>query len=173
MKNKFIKILLLIIILGTLLTLLIFVGKLLWKKSIEKDKYDYFVKTMSEIKNPPIFERMEVRSTTDGFPSNGSTYIIYYFNNEDGKYIESQIKQNQHWKIKDDSKETNHYMTKSEMKEVKNGYYLFCNLDFNIKVFDRYDDFHNIELGGKYPEEYKVLVFDTDNNVMYYYQWDT
>ena len=58
-----------------------------------------------------------------------------------------------------------------EMKEVKNGYYLFCNLDFDVKVFDRFNEFHNIELGGQHSRQYKVVVFDSDNNIMYYYRW--
>lgn len=164
MKNKTIRIILIITITG----ILVIIGNLLWKKSIVKDKNFYF-----DRKDSPVYESKEVISTTEGFPADGSTYMIYYFNEENGKSMESQIKQDKIWKIKDNSKETQRYMTRDEMKKVENGYYLFCNLDFDTKVYDRYNDFHNRELGGQRPKEYSVQVFDTDNYIMYYYQWDS
>lgn len=163
MKNKTIRIIL-IIITGILF---IIIGNVFWKKYNEEDKNYYF-----DRKDSPVYEREEVKRESGGFPASGSTYIVYYFDEENGSKMEALIKQDEKWKIKDDSKEAKRHMNTDEMEEVKNGYYLYCNLDLDTKVYDRYDDLHNIELGGQHAKKYSVEVFDTDNYIMYYYEWD-
>lgn len=163
-----------IIIITLLCIAMIPIGKILFSKLIEIEEYYNYASRLSNLgmEQVPMYDKKEIRSLTAGLPADGTTYIIYYYNKGDGEKITSAIKERENWNKIDDSKKVQYYMTMDEMKNIKNGYYYYCNLDLDVEVFDRNDAFKNKELGGRGAKEYFIIAYDTDNNVMYYYQWD-
>lgn len=163
-----------LIIIVLLCIAIIPIGKILFNRLINIEEYYHYTSRLSSLgmKQVPMYEREEIRSLTSGFPADGTTYIIYYYSKEDGEKIFSSIKERENWKKIDDSKKVQYYMTMDEMKNIKNGYYYYCNLDLDVEVFDRHDTFNNRELGGNPAKEFFIIAYDTDNNALYYYQWD-
>ena len=135
------------------------------------DKREVYLPKLANLgfRSIPMCDDIKIISTSGGFPADGQTYIIYYFNEESAKYIIEHIKSSTVWKP---LSEGDYFLTEDEMKSVKNGFGYFENLDHDREVFDRYNPVENKRLGGFLPTEYEIGVFDTDNYIMYYYRWE-
>lgn len=56
-----------------------------------------------------------------------------------------------------------------KIPEIENGYWFY--LDRNIEATDKYNE--NDMYNGRYSYNYSIAVFDSDANILYYYELDT
>ena len=64
---------------------------------------------------------------------------------------------------------TNFYF-EYDIEKVSKGYLYFYNFDYHNKVFDAYDYYNNIKLGGTISQYYRICVIDIEKNVIWFYE---
>ena len=118
----------------------------------------------------PIFNKYEeYEETHSGFRNDGETTIVMKLSNRQVKHFLKKIKQNEHWR---ELPLTGFF--KSHFK-IENGYWFaidryYCSKDYYKTI--KYDVEH-MTGDDRAALNYTLAVFDTDNNLLYFYEMDT
>lgn len=149
-----------------LLLIILFVFYVIYAFTIEKKVY---MGRMVEI-YVPIFNKYEVKEEThSGFRNDGKTFITMQFSDRQAEKFIKKIKENEHWR---ELPFTGFF---TGFFEIENGYWFaidrfYCNdEEYDIIKYD-VDDMGEKE---KHVLNYTLAVFDTDNNIFYFYEMDT
>ena len=95
-----------------------------------------------------------------------------YFTQEQSEKVKISIMRNEHWRelplpeILIDA--TGTFDKELKIPEIENGYWFY--LDRNIEATDKYNE--NDMYNGRYSYNYSIAVFDSDANILYYYELD-
>ena len=79
------------------------------------------------------------------------------------------IKKHGNWHEIENMDNTNFYF-EYDIEKVSKGYLYFYNFDYHNKVFDAYDYYNNIKLGGTISQYYRICVIDIEKNVIWFYE---
>lgn len=96
-----------------------------------------------------------------------------YFTQEQSEKVKISIMRNEHWRklplpeILIDA--TGTFDKELKIPEIENGYWFY--LDRNSEATDKYNE--NDMYNGRYSYNYSIAVFDSDANILYYYELDT
>ncbi len=122
----------------------------------------------------PLSCEMYYKGTHAGFHMDGEIYSRVYFNNRQAKRFIKKIKGNEHWNKLPMSAELQEEVTidkfgdNMELPIIENGYWFF--LDRHSKAMNKYDE---KAIYDRHSYNYTVAIFDTDTNILYYYELDT
>jgi hypothetical protein len=123
----------------------------------------------------PFSTRLEFNDSHGGFHGDGERLFKVYFSKEQAEKFKEKIEKNIHWKklpmpelLQDKvSFETEEGMN---MPIIENGYFFF--LDRHSLAEDKYSS-DKIDDKIRSSWNYTVAVFDTDENILYFYELDT
>ena len=139
-------------------------------------KYGEHVRVSSKIEiKIPLSAKLENNDSHGGFHGDGESLSKVYFNVEQAHNIENEINANKHWKkLPMPERLQNCVSLYAEegmnMPIVENGYWFY--LDRHSEADNKYDENERYE-EKRASRNYSVAVFDTDENILYYYELDT
>lgn len=139
-------------------------------------RYDDYLDVSERIEiMVPLTADLECRDTHGGFHMDGETLIKIYFSNEQANKFLREVNQNKHWRklpMTINAKKTITYFMDDEIKipEIINGYWFF--LDRHSEANDKYNESEMFE-EKRFSSNYTVAIFDTDTNILYFYECDT
>lgn len=139
-------------------------------------RYDDYLDVSERIEiMVPLTADLECRDTHGGFHMDGETLIKIYFSNEQANKFLKEVNQNKHWRklpMTINAKKTITYLMDDEIKipEIINGYWFF--LDRHSDSNNKYDENERFE-EFRPSRNYTVAIFDTDTNILYFYECDT
>lgn len=122
----------------------------------------------------PVSCEMYYKDTHAGFHMDGEVYARVYFSNGQAKRFIKKIKENEHWNNLPMDAEFQEEVTidkygdNMELPIIENGYWFF--LDRHSEAINKYDE---KAIYDRYSYNYTVAIFDTDTNILYYYELDT
>lgn len=123
----------------------------------------------------PLSVEVEYKDNHGGFHGDGECLVKVYFSKEQAQKFKEKIERNSHWKQLPMSDRFRNQLILGIEKEmeipvIKNGYYYF--LDRHSQADDKYNPYEmDEEFRGSW--NYTVAVFDTDENILYFYELDT
>ena len=118
----------------------------------------------------PIFNEYDVKEETHGgFHGDGETFITMQFSDKQAEKFLKKVKENEHWQ---ELPLTGFFYN---FVDIENGYW------FAIDRYFHNDDTYNVKkynidgIGGddRAALNYTLAAFDTDNNMLYFYEMDT
>ncbi len=115
------------------------------------------------------YESKEVLKDILSFTGKKEVLYEYYYSEDAEDELIQRISNYEGWHVLSNMEKTDFYFD-DNVKKFENGYLYFFNYDFHNEVFDEFDYYHNIELGGSYSQFYTICGIDTDNNVITYFQ---
>lgn len=123
----------------------------------------------------PFSTEIECKDSHGGFHGDGECVIKVYFSDEQATKFKEKINKNSHWnqlpmpdrlqKVVGACMDKNMYVP-----IIENGYYFFK--DRHSKADDKYNPNEMFE-EDRGSSNYTVAVFDTDENILYFYELDT
>ncbi len=123
----------------------------------------------------PFSVELEYKDSHDGFHGDGECVVKVYLSKQQAEKFKDKIEKNNHWKqlpMPDKLQMITGARIDKDMcvPIVKNGYYFF--IDRHSEADDKYNPY---EMYGEFraSSNYTVAVFDTDENILYYYELDT
>ncbi len=123
----------------------------------------------------PLSAKLESNDSHGGFHGDGESLAKIYFTYEQAKKIELEINYNKHWRklpMPERLQECVSVYTEEGMNMpiIENGYWFF--LDRHSDADNRYDENEMYE-EKRASRNYSVAVFDSNENILYYYEMDT
>jgi len=125
----------------------------------------------------PIFCKRENIDTYSPYYNNGEGIHKLYLSEKQSKNMLDDINKNKHWKelpIREDIKEEIKYYIAlyddnlySKIPEVKNGYWVFRDRTSSAEDVYAYEKFFAHRVSA-----FSIGLFDTDENILYYYTYD-
>ena len=113
------------------------------------------------------------RTRTGGFHGDGEFFAKIYLTREQSEKVENRIKKNEHWRklplTEIVASATGIFDKEMKIPEIENGYWFY--LDRSSEATDKYNE--NDMYNGRASHNYSVAVFDSDTNILYYYELDT
>lgn len=164
-----------ILVIGTLLLTIIISGC-----SIETNQ-DYIEKQIN-IEIPDVLN-IEYMDDHGGFHGDGEKFAKIVFDNKNGLDILSQIEKSNRWNklpltenlnlimyggVKDNIEYSYNLAEKSEIPEIKNGYWYFIDRH-SESLHPEKDN----ELFDRHSFNFTIAMYDTNNNTLYYFEFDT
>lgn len=137
-------------------------------------RYGWHIEIASKIEiKIPLSAKLELKNTHGGFHGDGEAFAKIFFTQEQSEKVENRIKKNQHWRKLPLSEivasSTGIFDKEMKIPEIENGYWFY--LDRSSEAKDKNDE--NDMYNGRYSHNYSVAVFDSDKNILYYYELDT
>lgn len=141
--------------------------------SIKFGKHIY-ISSKTEIKIP-LSAKLKNNDSHGGFHGDGESLAKIYFTSEQAKKIELEINYNKHWRklpMPERLQNCVSLYTEEEMSMpiIENGYWFY--LDRHSDADNKYDENERYE-EKRASRNYSVAVFDSDENILYYYELDT
>lgn len=123
----------------------------------------------------PFSTEVECKDSHGGFHGDGECIIKVYFSDEQGTEFKEIINKDSRWHqlpMPDKLQEIAGARIDKDMyiPIIQNGYYFF--LDRHSEADDKYNPYEMYE-EFRASSNYTVAVFDTDENILYYYELDT
>ena len=123
----------------------------------------------------PFSTEVEYKDSHGGFHGDGECLVKVIFSKEQALNFKEKIEKNRHWKqlpmpenlqnkVSLDAEEC------MNIPVIKNGYFFF--LDRHSQADDKYNPY-DIDSESRASWNFTVAVFDTDENILYYYELDT
>ena len=158
MKITIKKVILIFISLAVLLTIYVF-----------KMEIQVYMGRMIEI-YVPIFNEYDVKKETHGgFHGDGETFITMQFSDKQAEKFIKKVKENEHWRELPFTGFFDNFV------DIEHGYWFAIDRYFHNN--DTYNSIkYNIDgIAGddRAALNYTLAVFDTDNNMLYFYEMDT
>ena len=128
----------------------------------------------------PIFNKTERKSYHVGITADGETLITMKFSDKQAEKFIQKIKENDQWSelpIIEKLEIISHSNKDIPLPHIENGYWFA--IDRYPNKLERYtDDIRKYDIEAIWRENrhaynYTVAMFDTDNNVFYFYEVDT
>ncbi len=122
----------------------------------------------------PLLTRSKYEDTHGGFHGDGESIDKIYLNDFQAKIFLKQINENKNWrKLPVTSGLYTRVISnlddfKITIPEIENGCWFF--LDRNSEAINKYDE---KAIYDRYSYNYTVAIYDTDTNILYYYELDT
>ena len=133
----------------------------------------FFYSSQIEIQIP-LFAKIEEKDTHGGFHGDGEAFVKVYFSNKQAEKFVKKINENNHWeKLPMPERLQNRVSNADEVEKipiVENGYWFFE--DRHEKATNKYN-YNEIFDSDRASLNFSVAVFDTDNNILYFYALDT
>lgn len=121
----------------------------------------------------PFAVKNDNKDSHGGVQREGESLSKFYFDEKNAVKFKEKINKNQHWKklpmTKIVEESTGAWDKEMKIPEVKNGYWFY--LDRHSEATDKYNE--NDMYNGRYSFNYSVAVYDTDENILYFYELDT
>lgn len=164
-----------ILVIGTLLLTIIISGC-----SIETNQ-DYISEQIN-IEIPDVIN-IEYKDDHGGFHGDGEKFAKIVFDNKNGLDILSQIEKSNRWNklpltenlnlimyggVKDNVEYSYNLAEKSEIPEIKSGYWYFIDRH-SESMYPEKDN----ELFDRHSFNFTIAMYDTNNNTLYYFEFDT
>jgi hypothetical protein len=123
----------------------------------------------------PFSAELEYEDSHGGFHGDGECIVKVFFSEEQAKNFTEKIENNNHWKkLPMPERLQNCVSVYTEegknMPIIENGYWFY--LDRNSEADNKYDENERYE-EKRWSRNYSVAVFDSDENILYYYELDT
>ena len=121
----------------------------------------------------PVFSRMEEKDSHGGFLGDGEALVKIYLSKDNSKEIIEQMEKNSHWRklpLSEDLKNFPVVDKEYKIPDVQNGYWFVY--DRYYKAIDQYDA-EKIFDKDRSAFNFSLAVFDTDSNILYYFEEDT
>ncbi|MBR3697135.1 MAG: hypothetical protein IKM97_02535 [Clostridia bacterium] len=115
------------------------------------------------------YDSKEIIKDMYAFTGKKTILYRYYYSDEQEELLIKEINNYGHWKKIEDMDNTKFYFSRG-IEPVSTGYIFFKNYDYHNKVYDQYDYYNNLKLGGTITQYYFIGVIDTDNNIIWYYE---
>lgn len=124
----------------------------------------------------PILAKVDYYDNHGGFFGDGNAIAKVYFSDKNASIFLEKIKNNNHWyelpldsNIQDSMDSSAEYL-EIEKVHVNKGYWYFY--DRHHEAIDRYN-INDAFSYDRHSSNYTVAIFDTDNNILYFYEHDT
>lgn len=123
----------------------------------------------------PFSVKLEYEDSHGGFHGDGECLVKVFFSEEQAHEFKEKIEKNTHWnKLPMSERLQNCVSLYAEegknMPIIENGYWFY--LDRHSEADNKYDENERYE-EFRASRNYSVAVFDTDENILYFYELDT
>lgn len=113
------------------------------------------------------YNNKEIIKNIYAFTGKEKLLYKYYYSEEKENQLLENIEKHGGWHEIERMNDTDFYFY-HDIEKVSKGYLYFFNFDYHNEVFDAYDYYHNIELGGTISQFYRICVIDTEKNIIWF-----
>lgn len=113
------------------------------------------------------YDSKEVLENIYTFTGKEEVLYKYYYQEDKEEELIKSIETYGNWRKIENLDDTDFYYSRG-IERINKGYLFFYNFDYHNEVYDSYDYYHNIELGGTVSQFYLICAIDTENNIIWY-----